>query len=93
MGVRGRTEPIVNYQERQNISKKDHKINNLTPQTDNTIMIYNEIRKEVYIDVPERVKPHFSSNHNTDDSSNHEAKPKQTYRENIHSKKQVTQKL
>ena len=43
MGVTSRTEPIVNYPEGQNISKKDHKINNATPQTDNTIMIYNEI--------------------------------------------------
>ena len=37
MGVTSRTEPIVNYQEGQNITKKDHKINNATPQTDNTI--------------------------------------------------------
>ena len=41
MGVTGRTEPIVNYQEGQNLTKKYHKINNVTPQTDNTIMIYN----------------------------------------------------
>ena len=38
MGVTSRTKPIVNYQEGQNITKKDHKINNATPQTDNTIM-------------------------------------------------------
>ena len=57
MGVTIRTEPIINYQEGQNITKKDHKINNVTPQTDNTIMVYNEITKEVYIDKPERAKP------------------------------------
>ena len=57
MGVTIRTEPIKNYQEGQNITKKDHKINNVTPQTDNTIMVYNEITKEVYIDKPERAKP------------------------------------
>ena len=28
MGVTSRTEPIINYQEGQNIAKKDHKINN-----------------------------------------------------------------
>ena len=27
MGVTSRTEPIINYQEGQNITKKDHKIN------------------------------------------------------------------
>ena len=26
-----------------------HKINNVTPKTDNTIMIYNETTKEIYI--------------------------------------------
>ena len=57
MGVTSRTESIVNYQQGQNITKKDHKINNVTPQTDNTIMVYNEITKEVYIDKPERAKP------------------------------------
>ena len=66
MGVTSRTEPIVNYQEGQNITKKDHKINNVTPQTDNTIMVYNEITKEVYVDKPERAKPNSFSNHNTD---------------------------
>ena len=56
MGVTSRTEPIVNYPDGQNITKKDHKINNATPQTDNTITIYNEITKEVYIGKPERTK-------------------------------------
>ena len=37
MGVTSRTETIVNYQEEQNITKKDHKINNVTHQTDNII--------------------------------------------------------
>ena len=69
MGVANRTEPIVNYPEGQNITKKDHKINNATPQIDNTIMIYNEITKEVYICKPERTKPNNSSNHNTDESN------------------------
>ena len=77
MGVTIRTEPIKNYQEGQNITKKDHKINNVTPQTDNTIMVYNEITKEVYIDKPERAKPNSSSNHNTDESNIHLAKLKQ----------------
>ena len=78
MGLTSRAEPTVNYQERQNITKEDHKINNnITPQTDNTIMIYNEITKEVYIDKPERAKPNSSSNHNTDESDIHLAKLKQ----------------
>ena len=77
MGVARRTELIVNYQEGQNITKKDHKINNVTTQTNNTIIIYNEITKEVYIDKPERVKPNSSSNHNTDESNIHIAKLKQ----------------
>ena len=77
MGVKIRTEPIINYQEGQNITKKDHKINNVTPQTDNTIMVYNEITKEVYIDKPKRTKPNSSSNHNTDEYNIHLAKLKQ----------------
>ena len=77
MGVTIRTEPIINYQEGQNITKKDHKINNVTPQTDNTIMVYNEITKEVYIDKPKRTKPNSSSNHNTDEYNIHLAKLKQ----------------
>ena len=77
MGVARRTELIVNYQEGQNITKKDHKINNVTPQTDNTIMVYNEITKEVYIDKPKRTKPNSSSNHNTDEYNIHLAKLKQ----------------
>ena len=32
-------EPIINYQEGQHITKKDHKINNVTLQTDNKISI------------------------------------------------------
>ena len=47
MRVTSRTEPTVNYEEGQNITKKNHKINNVTPWTNNT----------VYIDKPERVKP------------------------------------
>ena len=74
MGVARRTELIVNYQEGQNITKKDHKINNVTPQTDNTIMVYNQITKEVYIDNPERAEPNSSSNHNTGEYNIHLAK-------------------
>ena len=77
MGVTIRTEPIVNYQEGQNITKKDHKINNVNPQTDNTVMVYNEIAKEVYIDKPERAKPNSTSNHNTDQYNIHLAKLQQ----------------
>ena len=76
MGLTSRTEPVVNYQEGQHIAMEDHKINNVTPQTDNTIMIYNEIAKEVYIDKSERAKPNRSSNHNTDESNIHFAKLK-----------------
>ena len=62
----------------KNIIKKDHKINNnVTPETDNTMMIYNEITKAVYIDKPQRAKPNSSSNHNTDESNIHLAKLKQ----------------
>ena len=77
MGVTIRAEPIINYEEEQNITKKDHKINNVTPQTDNIIMVYNEITKEVYIDKPKRAKPNSSSNHNTDEYNIHLAKLKQ----------------
>ena len=31
MGVTNRTKPIVSYQEAQNITNKDHQINNVTP--------------------------------------------------------------
>ena len=31
MGVTNRTKPILSYQEVQNITNKDHKINNVTP--------------------------------------------------------------
>ena len=31
MGVTNGTKPIVNYQEGQNVTNKDHKINNVTP--------------------------------------------------------------
>ena len=50
VGVTSKTEPIINYQEGQNITKEEHKINTVTAQTVNTIMIYNETAKEVYID-------------------------------------------
>ena len=76
MGVTIRTEPIINYQEGQNTTKKD-KINNVTLQTDNTIMVYNETTKEVYIDKPGRAKPKSTSNHNTDEYNIHLAKLKQ----------------
>ena len=49
-GVKSRTEPIVHYQEGQNITVKDHKINKVTHQTDNTVMIYNVTTREVCID-------------------------------------------
>ena len=77
MGVTIRTEPIINYQEGQNITKKDHKINNVIPQKDNTIIVCNEIKKEVYIDKPERAKPNSSNNHNTAEYNIHLAKLKQ----------------
>ena len=76
MGVTSRTEPIVDYQERQNTSKKNHKINNVTPKTDTTVIIYNEITKEVYIDKLERVRLNSYSNHNADESNIHVAKLK-----------------
>ena len=77
MGVKIRTEPIINYQEGQNITKKDHKINKVIPQKDNTIIVCNEIKKEVYIDKPERAKPNSSNNHNTAEYNIHLAKLKQ----------------
>ena len=76
MGVTSRTEPIVDYQERQNTSKKNHKKNNVTPKTDTTVIIYNEITKEVYIDKLERVRLNSYSNHNADESNIHVAKLK-----------------
>ena len=55
MGVTIRTELVVNYQLGQNITVKDYNRNNVTHQTDNTITIYNETTKEVYIDKQERI--------------------------------------
>ena len=78
MGVTSKNEPIVNYKEGQNITKKDNKTNNVTLQIDNTIMANNGTTKEVYIDKQERVKPNNSSNHNTDEPDIHVAKLKQT---------------
>ena len=43
MGVTSRTEPIVNYQDRENIIVKDHKINDATHQTDNKIIRVSQI--------------------------------------------------
>ena len=77
MGVTSKNEPIVNYKEGQNITKKDNKTNNVTPQIDNTIMANNGTTKEVYIDKQERVKPNNSSNHNTYERDIHVAKLKQ----------------
>ena len=42
MEVISSTWPIVKYQEGHDIPVKDHKIN-ITQETDNLIMIYNEI--------------------------------------------------
>ena len=77
MGVTSKNEPIVNYKEGQNITKKDNKTNNVTPQIDNTIMANNGTTKEVYIDKQERVKPNNSSNYNTYERDIHVAKLKQ----------------
>ena len=40
-------EAKINYQERHNVIVKDHKINNVTPQIVNIIMIYTESTKEI----------------------------------------------
>ena len=56
---------------------KDHKIYNVAPQTDSTIMIYNETTNDVYIDMQERIKPNSSSDHSTDKPDIHVAKLKQ----------------
>ena len=56
---------------------KDHKINNVTHQTDNTIMIYNETTKELYIDRQEIINPKNADENNTDKPDTHLAKPKQ----------------
>ena len=90
MGVTSRTEPVINYQEGQNITKKDHKVNNVTPQTNNAIKIYNKTTKEVYIDKQERVKPNSSSNHNTDELDIHVAKLKQEIQRK-HREKEVSE--
>ena len=68
---------MVNFQDGQNTTVKDHKINNITPKTNNTIIIYNETIKEVYIDKQKRIKPNSSRNHNTDEHDIHVAKLKQ----------------
>ena len=58
------TGPIINYQEGYNIPAKEHKINS-SEKTDNSIMIYNEITTEVYMDKQERIKPEGFNNHKT----------------------------
>ena len=55
MGLTRRTEKIVNYQERQNITMKNLKINSVTHQTGNTIIIY-KTAKEVYIHKQDEIK-------------------------------------
>ena len=45
----GSTGPIMNYQEGYNIPEKEHKINS-SEKTDNSVMIYNVITTEVYMD-------------------------------------------
>lgn len=70
MGVTSRTNSKLG----QDVIVKDHKINNVASQTDNKIMIYNEITNEIYINKQEKIKPNSSSNHNTD---KHVAKLKQ----------------
>ena len=75
MEVTSRTEPIVNYQEY--ITVTNHKINNVTRQADNKVMIYNETAKEVYIDKQKRIKPKSFSNHNAGKPYIHLAKLKQ----------------
>ena len=47
MGVTSTMEAKINYQERHNVIVKDHKINNVTPQIVNIIMIYTESTKEI----------------------------------------------
>ena len=56
---------------------KGHEINNVTHQTDNTIMIYNKTTKEVYVDKQQRVKAKGFNNHNTNKSDIHWAKSEQ----------------
>ena len=56
---------------------KDHKINNVTHQTDDTIMIYNETTKELYIYRQEIINPKNADDNNTDKPDIHLAKPKQ----------------
>ena len=58
----GSTGPIMNYQEGYNIPEKEHKINS-SEKTDNSVMIYNVITTEVYMD--KRIKPESSNNHKT----------------------------
>ena len=67
---------IMNYQEGYNIPAKEHKINS-SEKTDNSIMIYNEITTEVYMDKQERIKPEGSNNHKADRPDIYLDKPKQ----------------
>ena len=76
MGVTIRTELVVNYQLGQNITVKDYKRNNVTHQTDNTITIYNETTKEVYIQARKN-KLKSSSNSNIEKPDIQVAKLKQ----------------
>ena len=89
VGVTRRTEPMVNYQKEQNITVKDHIRNNVTHQIDNTIMIYNETTKEVYIDKEEGINPESCNNNNSDKPDIHLVKPKQK----IHRKDEGEQEL
>ena len=60
----GSTGPIMNYEEGYNIPEKEHKINS-SEKTDNSVMIYNVITAEVYVNKQKRIKPESSDNHKT----------------------------
>ena len=66
---------MTNYQEEYNIPAKQHKINS-SEKTDNSIVIYNEILTEVYMDKQERIKPEISNNHKTHRPDTYLDKPK-----------------
>ena len=76
----------MNYQEGYSIPVKEHKINS-SEKKDNSIMIYNEIITEVYMDKQERIKPESSNNHKTYRPDIYLQNPKQEVREKIKEKK------
>ena len=70
------SEPIVNYQEEQNTTSKDHEVINLIQQKNNIILICNKSKELVFVEKQEKTKPKASNNQKKDKFVTHLDKPK-----------------